>query len=74
MASLALLVSFIFLSVLLSGPFSLVFCYLRMPILAAILALFSIPAGVYWCAVAPFPISTIGVFSAVCGVTTLRRI
>jgi len=74
MASLALMVSIIFLSVVISGPVSLVFRFLGMPFTAAVLALFSLASGAYWCCVAPFPISILGALSALCGAITLSKI
>lgn len=73
MFSLALIVSFIFLSVLVSGPVSILLEKLNMPIMAAVMASFSVLAGLYWLCVAPFPISVIGLFSAACGSVTLSR-
>jgi len=74
MVSLALMVSIIFLSVILSGPMSLMFRYINMPFSAAIFAFFSIAAGAYWCCVAPFPISSLGALSAFCGAITLSKL
>lgn len=74
MASLALIVSLMFLSVMFSGPLSLVLNYLNMPFLAGTLGAFSIVFGAYRCCVAPFPVSAIGALSALCGVITISKL
>jgi len=74
MASLALMVSLIFLSVILSGPVSIALEKLGMPMLASVLAVLSIVSGLYWLCVTPFPISLAGALSAGCGMVTLSRI
>lgn len=67
MASLALMVAIIFLSVLISGPISVLFRLLGLKILAIVFGLFAFVIGIHWCAVAPFPVSLIGGFSAILG-------
>lgn len=74
MFSLALIFSFIFIFTLFSGPFSLVLNHFGMPILGGTLAGFSIVFGAYWCCLAPFPVSLVGCFSAICGAITLSKI
>lgn len=74
MASLALLVSLIFLSVILSGPLALLFCYLEMFWMTCIFSLFAIFIGTHWCCVAPFPISIIGGITALCGAYAFTKI
>lgn len=74
MASLALLVCLIFLSVLISGPLALVFCHLGLFWITIILSLFAIAGGAHWCCVAPFPISMIGIITALCGICALVKI
>jgi hypothetical protein len=67
MASLALLVSLIFIFVILSGPLSLLFNYLNMFWMSCIFGLLSIVFGIHWFCATPFPISIIGTLSAICG-------
>lgn len=75
MESLALLVSIIFLFVLLCGPLSLfVSSYLNLKILGAILGVFSVAVGAYWCCFAPFPVSLLGAISLICGGMALNKI
>lgn len=74
MASLALLVSLIFLSVILSGPLSLLFLHLNMFWMSVIFGLFAIGIGTHWFLVAPFPVSIIGILSALCGLYTFTKI
>lgn len=73
MASLALIVSIIFLAVLLSGPVSLLLSFLNFPILATAFGIISILIGAYWCALAPFPVSLIGGLSAICGAIAINK-
>jgi len=74
MASLALMVSLIFLVVLLSGPLALFFSYLGLPFMTIFFAFISIVMGTYWCCVAPFPISILGLIAAICGGVAVARI
>ena len=74
MESLALMVSLVFLSVLFSGPISLVFCFFEMPLFCITFGLLAIGLGAFWCCVAPFPVSIIGVVSAFLGFVSLTRI
>jgi len=73
MASLALMVSLIFISVLLSGPVSLFFLYFNFYVLSAIFAVVAIILGIFWCLSTPFPISIVGMISLALGITTLTR-
>lgn len=74
MESLALMVAIIFLSVLISGPLSLIACYFNLFFITIIFAVISIIIGSYWCWVTPFPISSLGVVSAICGFLALSKI
>lgn len=74
MASLALLVSLIFLSILILGPLALIFSYFKMKILASIFGVLAILVGGYWCCFGPFPISIVGGVSLICGAVTLNKI
>jgi hypothetical protein len=74
MESLVLLVSFIFLLVLLSGPLALLFCYLNMFWITMFFSLLSMAIGTHWCCLAPFPISIIGGITAVCGAYAFAKI
>jgi hypothetical protein len=65
MASLALIVVFLFLIVLLSGPLSLLFAYLGWPFLCLIMCFASFTFSLNWAFVAPFPVSSVGVISVV---------
>lgn len=73
MASLALMVAIIFLSVLVLGPMSLLLYKLNFKVLARLIAVFAILLGGYWISVAPFPVSLIGVISLITGSSTLRK-
>jgi len=66
----------IFLSLVFSGPASLVFRYLHMPLTSAIFALLSIAFGVYLCCLYPSLslFSLIGLISASCGAVALSKL
>lgn len=74
MASLALLVSLIFIFTLTIGPLALMLSYFRMKILASIFGVLAILIGGYWCCFAPFPISIVGGISLICGALALNKI
>jgi len=74
MASLALMTGTIFLVALLSGPLALIFSRLGLPFMTIFFAFVSIVMGTYWCCVAPFPISILGLIPAICGGVALARI
>jgi hypothetical protein len=74
MASLALLVVIIFLTVLLSGPVSILFSYLKLKILSVVFALIAIISGINWLCVTPLPISLIGLLSILCGIYSIRKV
>jgi len=65
MASLALVVVFLFLTVLLSGPLSLLFAHLNWPFLCLFMCAISFVFGSNWMVVAPFPVSLIGLISVI---------
>lgn len=73
MASLALLVSFIFLMVLLSGPLSLFFLHFNFYTISGIFAIIAITLGVFWTLSTPLPISIIGAISIAMGVAAFMR-
>lgn len=73
MASLALLVSLIFLTVLLLGPLSMILHRLGFRTFAAIVAVVAVLIGGYWTVTAPFPVSIIGGISVLTGLTTIRK-
>jgi len=70
-ASLALLVSIIFLSVLLSGPLALLLRVLKFTVLAIAVGLFAILSGLYWLFLAPLPVNLIGLVGFICGVKAI---
>ena len=74
MASLALMVAIIFLVVLLSGPLALIFSHLGLPFMTILFGFVSIVMGTYWCCLAPFPISILGLITAICGVLAVAKI
>jgi hypothetical protein len=67
MASLALIVSLIFLSMLLFGPLSMLADYFKFKILSKIFGAIAVLLGVHWMMVAPFPVSTLGLFAILTG-------
>jgi hypothetical protein len=73
MASLALMVAIIFMAVLLSGPLAMLLIWLNFRNLGAVIAVFAILSGGYWCCFAPFPVSMIGGFSILCGLLAINR-
>lgn len=73
MASLALMVAIIFLSVIFLGPLSLLLYKLNFKVLARIVALLAILIGAHWLSVAPFPVSLVGLISLFTGVSTIRK-
>ena len=74
MASLALMATIIFLVVLLSGPMALIFSRLGLPFMTILFGFVSIVMGTYWCCLAPFPISILGLITAICGVLAVAKI
>lgn len=68
MASLALVVSLIFLVVLLSGPVAALFAVLRLPRLAILFGLAAAASGLWWAYVAPTSIGVVGLISFALGV------
>jgi hypothetical protein len=74
MASLALIVSLMFLLTFIMGPLALMLSYFKMKVLASIFGVLAILIGGYWCCFAPFPISIIGGISLVCGALALNKI
>lgn len=73
MASLALMVSLIFLSVLLLGPLSMLLHRIGLRTCAAVVAVMAVLIGGYWTIMAPFPVSIIGGISALMGLMTIRK-
>lgn len=73
MASLALLVSMIFLTVLLSGPISLVAGWVGLRWVSLFFGIVSVVAGLFWCSVAPFPVSVVGAISMIVGAFAIRK-
>lgn len=73
MASLALLVAVIFLAVILSGPVSLAAGLLGLRRFSVFAGIFSILSGLFWCLVAPFPVSMIGALSMFLGAFAIRK-
>jgi hypothetical protein len=71
MASLALLVSIIFLCVLLSGPLALLLRVLNFKILAIAVSIFAIFSGGYWLCLAPIPVSLLGLLGIFCGIKVI---
>lgn len=74
MASLALIVSIIFLTAVLSGPVALIISKAGFRVLGAILGVFALVVGGYWLCVAPFPVSLLGGLSVVCGAMAVNKI
>jgi hypothetical protein len=74
MASLAIIVSIIFLTVLVSGPIALLLSKAGFRVLGAFAGVFALLVGGYWLCVAPFPVSLIGGLSAVCGAMAINKI
>jgi hypothetical protein len=73
MASLALMVSIIFIIAVLCGPLAMLLVWLGLNNLGALVAIFAVMSGGYWCCFAPFPISMIVGFSILCGLIALNR-
>lgn len=73
MASLALIVSLIFLAVILSGPLALTLYYFEFKILSIIMAAFAMLVGGFWLSVTPFPVSSIGLISFIMGAITISK-
>lgn len=73
MASLALLVSLIILTVMLLGPISMLLHRLGLRILAAVFAVLAVLIGGYWTVTAPFPVSILGGISVITGAMTIRK-
>lgn len=67
MASLALMVAIIFLSVILIGPLSMLAGYFKLNFLSQMLGAIAIILGLYWMTVAPFPVSGVGLFAIITG-------
>lgn len=67
MASLALVVSMIFLVVLLSGPVAALFAVLRLPRLAILFGLAAAASGLWWAYNAPTFIGVVGLISFALG-------
>jgi hypothetical protein len=74
MASLALMVAIIFLTVLLSGVFALIASYFSFTFIAIFFAIISILSGAYWCVFSPFPVSLIGILSIVLGIIAIKNL
>jgi hypothetical protein len=74
MASLALLVCFIFLTTLISGPLSLFFLYFRFYHLSMVFSLISIVFGMYWFFLVPLPICFVGLISIILGLLSIKKI
>lgn len=74
MASLALMVCFIFLATLLLGPMSMALMGLGFRRIAAVFALLAILVGAHWALAAPFPVSLVGLLGIASGVSTIRKI
>jgi hypothetical protein len=73
MASLALLVCIIFLSLIFSGLFTLLLVFLNFKILALFFGILAIIIGFYWILVAPFPVSLLGFWNIFCGIVALLK-
>lgn len=73
MASLALMVTIIFLTVFLSGPIALLLSFFGLSILATAFGILSVLTGFYWCCFAPFPISLAGGLSAILGIIAINK-
>jgi len=70
---LALIVTIMLCSVLLSGPLAMMLMAMNFRNLGAVIAVFAIFWGGYWCCVAPFPVSLIGGFAVLCGLLAINR-
>lgn len=73
MASLALIVTLIFIIVLASGPLSLTAGYFNLRIISQIIGIVAIIFGAHWITFAPFPICLIGVFSIWAGIKSFFK-
>jgi hypothetical protein len=73
MESLALMVSIIFLSVLLSGPISLILHFYGFRVLSLFSSFICILLGLFWISVVPFPISIIGYLQLICGLFVITK-
>jgi hypothetical protein len=67
MASLALMVFFIFLSTIVAGPISLIFGRLGFDFISKTLGVIAIVMGAYWLLFAPFPVSVLGLIGILTG-------
>ena len=67
------MVVIIFMAVLLSGPLAMLLIWLNFRNLWAVIAVFAILSGGYWCCFAPFPVSMIGGFGVLCGLLAINR-
>jgi len=74
MASLALLVCFIFFTTLISGPLSLLLLYFRFYYVSIIFSLVSVVFGMYWFFIVPFPVCFIGLTSMIFGLFSIKKI
>jgi hypothetical protein len=74
MFSLALIVCIIFLTVILSGPLSLIFSYFDFYYLTVLFGLLSIISGIFWTFASPFPVCIAGIISACCGIFSIDKI
>jgi hypothetical protein len=74
MASLAMMVSLIFLATLLAGPTALVLSYLGFTWMTVLCGIYAISLGAFWCFVAPFPISIVGALCAFLGALAMIRL
>jgi hypothetical protein len=74
MASLALIVSVLFLAVLLFGPIVILLKKINIlpEFIIKILGIFCIFAGVWWFTITIFPIRFIGLIPAYCGYLVIR--
>lgn len=73
MASLAILVSIIFISTITFGPLSLLLCHFKFKILSILFAILAIMFGIQWLIAAPFPISIIGLMSLLSGIAAIIK-
>jgi hypothetical protein len=74
MASLALLVCFIFFTTLISGPLSLFFLHFKFYRLCVVLSLTSVVLGMFWFFVTPIPICFIGLITMIFGLFSIKEI
>jgi hypothetical protein len=72
-ASLALMVTFIFMAAVLLGPAAMMLNRLGFKKAAVFVAVLAVLVGGYWALVAPFPISLAGGASAIIGLMTINR-